>query len=55
MGGEGTGDTETGRDTVVSTKLKNPFDPTPLIVAGKTILGLIGNRDLYGNLLKEMP
>ena len=55
MGGEGTGDTETGRDTVVSTKLKNPFDPTPLIVAGKTIQGLIGNRDIYGNLLKEMP
>lgn len=50
-----TGDAETERDTVVSTKLKNPFDPTPLIIAGKTVQGLLGNRNIYKNLLEEMP
>lgn len=34
---------------------KNPWDPTLLITAGKTALGLLGNRNIYGNLLDEMP
>lgn len=49
------GDTEGARPTVVSKKLKNPFDPTPLIITGKTIQGLLGNRNIYQNLLDEMP
>lgn len=48
-------DTEGDRDTVVTNKLKSPFDPTPFIVAGKTIQGLLGNRNIYQNLLDEMP
>jgi hypothetical protein len=31
------------------------MDPTPFITAGKTALGLFGNKDIYGNLLKEYP
>lgn len=34
---------------------KNPFDPTLLSVAAKTLIGLRGNANIYGNLLKEMP
>jgi hypothetical protein len=34
---------------------KNPFDPTLLSVAAKTLVGLRGNSNIYGNLLREMP
>lgn len=44
-----------GIKTPLTEKLKDPFDPTLLTIAGKTLLGLRGNRDIYGNLLKEMP
>lgn len=48
-------DRATEQSTPFETKFKNPFDPTLLTIAGKTLLGLRGNRDIYGNLLKEMP
>ena len=44
-----------GIKTPLTEKLKDPFDPTLLTIAGKTLLGLRGNKDIYGNLLKEMP
>ena len=49
------GDSEGERATTIKSEIKNPFDPTLLTIAGKTLLGLRGNRDIYGNLLKEMP
>lgn len=49
------GDQETGRDTNFQGEYKNPLDPTPFIIAGKTMAGLMGNKDIYGNLLKELP
>ena len=41
--------------SIYNTEFKNPMDPTPFITAGKTALGLFGNKDIYGNLLKEYP
>lgn len=48
-------DSERGDKTVFNTGYKNPNDPTPYIIAGKTTIGLLGNRNIYKNLLDEMP
>ena len=48
-------DEETGKGSTFETKFKNPNDPTPWFIAGKTALGLMGNRNIYKNLLDEMP
>lgn len=48
-------DSEGELKTVPETKYKNPNDPTPYIIAGKTAMGLLGNRNIYKNLLDEMP
>lgn len=48
-------DSEGELKTVTETKYKNPTDPTPYIIAGKTAMGLLGNRNIYKNLLDEMP
>ena len=48
-------DSEGGIKTILNTEYKNPNDPTPYIIAGKTAMGLIGNRNIYKNLLDEMP
>lgn len=47
--------TETERDTIPTTKFKNPFDPTPVITGLKYAQGIAGNNAIYSNLLKEMP
>ena len=48
-------DSETGIDTDFQGGYKNPIDPTPFIIAGKTMAGLLGNKDVYGKLIDEMP
>lgn len=48
-------DSVEGIKTVFNTEYKNPNDPTPYIIAGKTALGLYGNKNIYQNLLDEMP
>lgn len=48
-------DSERGDKTIFNTEYKNPNDPTPYIIAGKTALGLYGNKNIYQNLLDEMP
>ena len=48
-------DSERGDKTIYNTEYRNPNDPTPYIIAGKTALGLLGNRDVYGKLIDEMP
>jgi len=53
--GNGAIDKEIGIKTPMELKLKDPWDPTLLTIAGKTWLGLSGNKDIYGNLLNEMP
>lgn len=48
-------DSEGGDKTIYNTNFENPIDPTPFIVAGKTMAGLMGNKNIYGNLIDEMP
>ena len=48
-------DSEGGIKTIFNTEYKNPNDPTPYIIAGKTIRGLTGNRNIYKNLADETP
>lgn len=48
-------DSERSEYTLYNTNFKNPTDPTPWFIAGKTALGLLGNRNIYKNLLDEMP
>ena len=48
-------DSERGDKTILNTNFENPIDPTPFIVAGKTMAGLMGNKNIYGNLIDEMP
>lgn len=48
-------DEEVGLDTPFLTKVKNPFDPTLLLNSAKLATSLIGNADIYKNLLAEMP
>jgi hypothetical protein len=44
-----------GIKTLYDTKFRNPIDPTLGIIAAKTAIGLAGNRNIYKNLLDEMP
>ena len=44
-----------GDKTIFNTNFENPIDPTPFIVAGKTMTGLMGNKNVYGNLIDEIP
>ena len=46
---------ETELNTPFLTKIKNPFDPTLLLNSAKLATSLIGNADIYKNLLAEMP
>ena len=48
-------DSATERKTIPVPEYKNPFDPSLLISAAKYFTGLRGNRDIYQNLLDEMP
>lgn len=54
-GKEQVADSEKPIDTLYNTSFKNPTDPTPFIIGAKTIQGLLGNKNVYGNLLDEMP
>lgn len=46
---------ETETQTPFFTKIKNPFDPTLLLNSAKLATSLLGNADIYKNLLAEMP
>ena len=46
---------ETELGTTFPTKIKNPFDPTLLLNSAKLATSLLGNADIYKNLLAEMP
>ena len=48
-------DSEGSKETIFNTEYKNPIDPTLGIIAAKTAMGLAGNRNIYKNLLDEMP
>ena len=48
-------DEETERDNIFKTQYRNPIDPTLPIIGAKTAMGLIGNDNIYRNLLDEMP
>ena len=44
-----------GDKTIFDPKFENPKDPTLPLILGQAALGLIGNRNVYKNLLEEMP
>ncbi len=48
-------DSAAGRKSILAPDYKNPFDPSLLISTAKYFAGLRGNRDIYQNLLDEMP
>lgn len=48
-------DEEIGNKSIFEPQYKNPIDPTLGIIAAKTAMGLAGNRNIYKNLLDEMP
>ena len=43
------------KSTTFFTKIRNPFDPTLLLNSAKLATSLLGNADIYKNLLAEMP
>lgn len=52
---KGGNDSASERKTTITSDYKNPFDPSLLISTAKYFAGLRGNRDIYQNLLDEMP